>query len=313
MELTGRHICITGGGGFVGSHLADKLCTANSITVVDRFGAGRREWVPAAARIVEGDLRDPETVDTAITAETDFIFHLAADKAVNADDPAAQFEMNTMMTANVLSRAREVACDGIAFTSSSTVYGEAPRPTPESYAPLEPISMYGAAKLAEEGLCSVYAHNYGVQAWLFRFANVVGSRLQLGAVIPDFIAKLRDDPHTLEILGDGRQEKSYLYIDDCLSGMLQAIEGATDPVNIINLGTESTTAVNTIARIVADEMGLDPELTYTGGKRGWTGDVPRMRLAIDQLKDYGWEPALESDAAVRKATQELLEAPFSFD
>jgi UDP-glucose 4-epimerase len=311
MELSGKRVCITGGGGFVGSHLADRLVADNHVVVADRFGNGRREWVPDAATVVEGDLRDPAVVAEAIDERTDAVFHFAADKAVNSEDPDEQFRLNTEMTANVLERMAAVDCERIAFTSSSTVYGEAPRPTPEDYAPLEPISMYGAAKLAEESLLSVYAHSHGFRAWNFRFANVVGPRLQLGAVVPDFIHKLESDPSMLEILGDGRQEKSYMHVEDCLDAMTFVVEHAEDPMNTYNLGTRSTTSVRTIADIVAEEMGVDPEYEFTGGDRGWVGDVPRMRLSVEKLAGLGWEPDGSSDDAVRRATRELLEQDFS--
>ncbi|MFP4626089.1 MAG: NAD-dependent epimerase/dehydratase family protein [Natronomonas sp.] len=306
MNLFGRRICLTGGGGFVGSHLAERLVVDNDVVVADHFGNGRREWIPDEASVVEGDLTDAAVVDEAIDEDTELVFHLAADKAVNTDDPDAQFRRNTAMTANVLERARSVDCDGVAFTSSSTVYGEAPRPTPEDHAPLEPISRYGAAKLAEEGLCSVYAHSHGVRAWIFRFANVVGSRLQRGAVIPDFIHKLDEDPTTLEILGDGRQEKSYMHIDECVEAMCHVVRETDKPVNTYNLGTRTTTSVRRIADIVADEMDLDPTYEFTGGERGWVGDVPRMRLDVEKLADAGWEPSISSDEAVRRATRALL-------
>ncbi|MFW5957231.1 MAG: NAD-dependent epimerase/dehydratase family protein [Natronomonas sp.] len=306
MNLFGRRICLTGGGGFVGSHLAERLVVDNDVVVADHFGNGRREWIPDEASVVEGDLTDAAVVDEAIDEDTELVFHLAADKAVNTDDPDAQFRRNTAMTANVLERARSVDCDGVAFTSSSTVYGEAPRPTPEDHAPLEPISRYGAAKLAEEGLCSVYAHSHGVRAWIFRFANVVGSRLQRGAVIPDFIHKLDEDPTTLEILGDGRQEKSYMHIDECVEAMCHVVRETDKPVNTYNLGTRTTTSVRRIADIVADEMDLDPTYEFTGGERGWVGDVPRMRLDVEKLADAGWEPSISSDKAVRRATRALL-------
>jgi len=187
------------------------------------------------------------------------------------------------------------------------VYGEAPRPTPEDHAPLEPISAYGAAKLAEESLLSVYAHSYGFRVWCFRFANIVGPRLQLGAVIPDFIRKLRTDPTELVILGDGRQEKSYMHIEACVDAMEHVVETTREPVNTYNLGTRTTTSVRRIADIVAEEMDLDPEYAFTGGDRGWVGDVPRMRLSIEKLAATGWEPEASSDDAVRRATRELLE------
>jgi len=306
MELTGARVCITGGGGFVGSHLADRLVDDNEVVVVDHFENGRREWIPEDATVVEGDLREPSVRREAISERTDVVFHLAADKAVDSDDPNAQFRENTGLTAAVLERMEAVGCQRIAFTSSSTVYGEAPRPTPEDYAPLEPISMYGAAKLAEESLLSVYAHSHGFDVWCFRFANIVGPRLQIGAVIPDFIHKLREDPTELEILGDGRQEKSYMHIDECLDAIEHVVEHADGAVNTYNLGTRTTTSVRRIADIVAEEMGLDPEYDCTGGDRGWVGDVPRMRLSIEKLAATGWTPQTSSEDAVRRAVRELL-------
>ena len=308
MELFGKEVCITGGGGFVGSHLADRLAADNDVVVVDRFGNGRREWVPDDAEIVAGDLRDPDVVAEAIDAETDAVFHFAADKAVDSDDPDEQFRLNTEMTANVAERMDEVGCRNVGFTSSSTVYGEAPRPTPEDYAPLEPISTYGAAKLAEESLLSVYAHSHEFTVWTFRFANIVGPRLQLGAVVPDFIQKLRADPSELEILGDGRQEKSYMHVSECIEAMCHVVEHADRPVNTYNLGTRTTTSVRTIADIVSEEMGADPDYEFTGGNRGWAGDVPRMRLSVEKLSGLGFEPNDSSDEAVRRAARELLEA-----
>jgi UDP-glucose 4-epimerase len=210
------------------------------------------------------------------------------------------------MTYNVLERMDEVGVDKIAFTSSSTVYGEAPMPTPEDYAPLEPISIYGSSKLTDESLISTYAHSYGMQAWVYRFANIVGPH-QRGNVVPDFIEKLLDDPETLTILGDGRQEKSYLHVEDCVDAMCHVVEHAAADLNIYNLGTRTTTSVNAIADIVSGEMGLDPDYEYTGGDRGWTGDVPKMRLSIEKLSALGWEPPTSSDDAVRTATRQLYE------
>jgi UDP-glucose 4-epimerase len=312
MNLEDKRICLTGGAGFVGSHLADRLAPDNDLTVVDTFDNGRREWLPDGVDIVEGDIRERSVIGEAITHETDLVFHLAADKDPSRDE-VGQFRENNALTESVVERCREAGVRNIAFTSSSTVYGEAPRPTPEDYAPLEPISIYGASKLGEESLLSVHAHSHDFTVWNFRFANIVGSRLQLGAVIPDFIRKLREDPSELEILGDGRQEKSYMYVSDCVEAMCYVVEHADAPVNTYNLGTRTTTSVRTIADIVADEMGLDPEYSFTGGDRGWVGDVPRMRLSIEKLAALGWEPDGSSDDAVRRATRELLEQDFSSD
>ncbi|MFB6185209.1 MAG: NAD-dependent epimerase/dehydratase family protein [Haloarculaceae archaeon] len=308
MHLSDKRIVVTGGAGFVGSHLADRLVADNEVVVVDDCSNGRREWVPDDATVIEGDCTDPDVVASAVTDAVDAVFHFAASKAVDAEHPRRQFEANTAMTYNVLERMDEVGVDRLAFTSSSTVYGEAPRPTPEDYAPLEPISAYAAGKLAEEGLVSTYAHSHGIQSWVFRFANIVGPRLQPGAVIPDFVLKLREDPETLTILGDGRQEKSYMHIEECLAAMCHVVEHAADDYNVYNLGTRTTTSVVTIADVVAEEMGVDPDYDFTGGERGWTGDVPRMRLSVEKLSALGFEPTQSSDEAVRQATQELLEA-----
>ncbi len=307
MELTADRVLVTGGAGFVGSHLVDRLLDSGvSVTVLDDFSNGDRDWVSAEATVHDGDLTQMSVVEDVLDADHDVVFHLAAAKAVNTDRPREQFEQNTQMTYNLLERMDEIGVDRFVFTSSSTVYGEAPRPTPEDYAPLEPISPYGAGKLADEGLISTYAHSHEIDAWSVRFANIVGPRLR-GAVIPDFIEKLHANPETLTILGNGLQEKSYMHIDDCLDALIHVVEHAEEPHSIYNLGTQTTTSVNRIADIVAEELGLDPAYEYTGGERGWTGDVPKMRLSIEKLSALGWEPTLESDGAVRRATQELID------
>lgn len=305
MDLHNGRFLVTGGAGFVGSHLADRLVTDNAVVIADNLSNGEREAVPDGATFVEADLTDPAAVADVLTDDFDGVFHLAASKLVDTDDPRTQFEENTAITYNLLERMHEVNVSAIAFTSSSTVYGEAPRPTREDYAPLEPISAYGAAKLAEEGLLSTYAHSHGFSVWALRFANIVGPGLR-GAVIPDFIEKLDADPGTLTILGDGRQEKSYLHVASCVDAICYAVEHADGPVNTYNIGTRSTTSVTDIADIVSDTLGLDPRYEYTGGERGWKGDVPRMRLSIEKLAALGWEPSTGSDEAVRRATEELV-------
>jgi UDP-glucose 4-epimerase len=306
MDLSGKRVLVTGAAGFVGSHLCERLAEENEVRVVDDLSNGDRAWVPDDVELVVGDLRDPDVAADVVTPDLDVVFHFAADRTVDTDDPRGQYERNGDLTLTVLERMRAVGVDNLAYTSSSTVYGEAPRPTPEDHAPLEPISVYGASKLSEESVISVYANSYGIQSWVYRFANIVGPRLQRGAVIPDFIHKLRTDPETLEILGDGRQEKSYLHVEDCVDAMNYVVEHADDDLNVYNLGTRSTTAVTTIADVVAEEMGVDPTYEFTGGERGWVGDVPRMALSIEQLASLGWEPTQTSDEAVRQATRELL-------
>ena len=306
MNLTGKRIVVTGGAGFVGSHLCERLAPDNDVLAVDDLSNGERSWLPDGVELVEGDLTNPDVAAAAITGDVDVVFHFAADKNAAADD-VEQFRRNNRLTETVATRMDEVGVSNVAFTSSSVVYGEAPRPTPEDYAPLEPISIYGASKLGEESLLSVYAHSHGFTVWNYRFANIVGPRLQPGSVIPDFIGKLREDPETLTILGDGRQEKSYMHVEDCVDAMCHVAEHADAAVNTYNLGTRTTTSVTTIADIVSDEMGLDPAYEFTGGDRGGVGDVPRMRLSVEKLSALGWEPDGSSDDAVRRATGELLE------
>ncbi|WP_435094770.1 NAD-dependent epimerase/dehydratase family protein [Halorubrum sp. N11] len=307
MDLTDSTALITGGAGLVGSHLAAQLLDRGAtVRVADDLSKGDPERVPSGADFIKADLTDPDDVADAVTGDLDIVFHFAAYTDTNYDDDRELFEANTAMTYNVIERMHEVGVDRLAFTSSSTVYGEAPRPTPEEYGPLEPISIYGSSKLADEALISTHAHSYEVQSWVFRFANIVGPH-QRGNVIPDFIQKLDADPSELEILGDGRQEKSYMHVSECVDAIQHVVEHADEDLNVYNLGTKTTTSVTDIADIVSDELGVDPEYSYTGGDRGWTGDVPKMRLSIEQLSDLGWEPSIESDAAVRRSARELID------
>ena len=307
MNLADSRVLVTGGAGLVGSHLAASLLDRGAtVRVADDLSKGTRDRVPDGAEFVEADVTDSDDVARAVTEDLDVVFHFAAYTDTNYDDDRTLFEENTAMTYNVLERMREVGVDRFAFTSSSTVYGEAPRPTPEDYAPLEPISIYGSSKLADEALISTFAHSYGVQSWVFRFANIVGPR-QRGNVIPDFIEKLDADPSELEILGDGRQEKSYMHVSECVDAIQHVVEHADDAYNVYNLGTRTTTSVTRIADIVSEELGVDPEYDYTGGDRGWTGDVPKMRLSIEKLSALGWEQSTESDAAVRRSARELID------
>jgi len=306
MDLQDKWILITGGAGLIGSVLARELAPENELRIVDDLSNGIGDSLPEDVEFINGDITDESVVADVVTEDLDAVFHLAADKYVNTDRPREQMEANEAMTYNLLERMDEVGVDNILFTSSSTVYGEAPRPTPEDYAPLEPISAYGVTKLAEEGLLSVYAHSHDFTVWNFRFANIVGPRYGAG-VIPDFVYKLQENPDSLKILGDGRQEKSYMHVDECVEAMCHVVEHAQQDMNTFNLGTRTTTSVTRIADIVSDEMGIDPEYNYTGGDRGWTGDVPKMRLSIEKLAGLGWEPTLSSDEAVRQGVREILD------
>ncbi|HSQ92978.1 MAG TPA: NAD-dependent epimerase/dehydratase family protein, partial [Methanoregula sp.] len=216
---------------------------------------------------------------------------------------------NVMATYRVLEAMRLHDVPEIVFTSTSTVYGEATViPTPEDYTPLEPISVYGASKLACEALISAYCHSFGMQSWNFRFANIIGERSGHG-VITDFIRKLRSDPAELEILGDGRQTKSYLEVHECIASMLYAVGKARGTVNTFNIGSEDWIDVKAIAEIVIEEMHLSgTKLRFTGGERGWVGDVPRMQLSLERIKALRWKPQLGSRESVRLAVRDLLSA-----
>jgi len=307
MKLSGKRLLVTGGAGLVGSELAVQLSETNDVVVVDDLSNSTRDEVPDGVEFVNADLTDADAVADVVTGDLDAVFHLAAaDKYVNTASPREQFEQNGAMLYNLLERMDEVGVSNVLFTSSSTVYGEAPRPTPEDYAPLEPISVYGAGKLADEGLLSTYAHSHGMTVWNFRFANIVGPRFGAG-VVPDFVEKLEENPEVLTILGNGRQEKSFMHVEECAAAMRHVVEHAPGAMNTYNLGTRTTTSVTTIADVVADEMGLDPEYEYTGGDRGWTGDVPKMRLSVEKLAALGWEPSQSSDEAVRRAARQLID------
>ncbi len=305
---------VTGGAGFIGSHLIDALLAKGyEVACIDNFSSGRKEFIEKnldKIELIEGDLLNRQDIKKALDG-CDIVFHLAAnpDVRVGAVNPKLHFNNNIIATYNLLEEMREKGVKKIAFTSSSTVYGDATViPTPEDYGPLIPISLYGASKLAAEALICSYCHTFDMETVIYRFANVVGPRSTHG-VIYDFIKKLRANPDELEILGDGTQKKSYLYIDDCIDAMLFGIEKAKERVEIFNIGSEDWVEVKEIADIVSQEMGLKPEYRFTGGinGRGWKGDVKFMRLDISKLKNLGWKPKYGSREAIRMTAKWLIE------
>lgn len=306
-----RKILITGGAGFIGSHMAKALQDENEVIVFDNLSSGRLEFISGyMIKFVKGDVTRLEEL-TPVMRDIDIVIHLAANPDVRKGeaDSFIDFSQNVLGTYNVLEAMRLSDVPRIMFSSSSTVYGEAPVPTSESYGPLEPISFYGASKLAAEAYISAFSHMHGIGGVSFRFANVIGPRGTHG-VIYDFINKLRRNSRELEILGDGTQSKSYLYIDDCISGMLFISERAQKKYDEFNLGTEQVTNVMEIAKIVAETMNLkDVKFKTTGGKdgRGWKGDVKTMLLSIEKAKSVGWKPLYTSADAVRKTARDLVE------
>jgi len=311
-------IFVTGGAGFIGSHLVDRLCGMGAdVIVFDNLSSGTLEnvkkWLNAPNfRFIRGDLLFlSEIVEPLSVCDT--VFHLAANPEVRigSENPTIHYEQNVLATFNLLEAIRKVGhIKTLVFTSSSTVYGDAKViPTPEDYAPLTPISTYGASKLAAEALISAYANTYGFKAIIYRLANIVGLRSQHG-VIHDFIKKLRENPKKLEILGDGTQTKSYLHVKDCIDAILTGVHASNEKVSIFNVGSEDMTTVKEIADIVCAKMGLeDVHYVFTkgvNGGRGWKGDVKIMLLSIERLKKFGWEPKLSSRQAVEKAVTEIL-------
>jgi len=311
-------VLVTGGAGFIGSHLVDKLCEAGvEVIVLDNLSAGRlsnlNRWLGEPHfRFVKGDLLEIKDFSSLLDG-CDAVFHLAANPEVRVGfhKPRVHYEQNVEATFNLLEEVRKAEnVHTFVFTSSSTVYGEPTvMPTPENYTPLKPISIYGASKLASEALIASYAQNYGFNAVIQRLANIVGPRTQHG-VIYDFIKKLKKNPERLEILGDGTQTKSYLYVDDCVEAILLSVNKCQSKVETYNVGSEDKINVKEIADIVCEEMGLkDVEYHFTGGVnggRGWKGDVKYMLKKKKKLKKLGWKPKLNSSQAVRKTVKALL-------
>jgi len=317
-NLRFSNVLVTGGAGFIGSHLVDALMEMGlKVTVIDNLSSGRISnlslWLRNPKfRFIRGDLLNPHILRDALKG-CEIVFHLAAnpDVKVGAFNTKVDYEQNILATYNLLEAIRETGeCRKIVFTSTSTVYGEAEKmPTPEDYGPLKPISLYGASKLACEALISGYSHLFGFESVICRLANIVGSRSRHG-VIYDFIRKLSSNPSRLEVLGDGTQRKSYLYVKDCVEAMLTASEKSMNQVEIYNVGSEDTINVATIASIVIEEMGLkNVEVHYTGGVeggRGWKGDVKEMLLYISKIKKLGWKPKLNSREAVEQAAKDII-------
>ena len=305
---------VTGGAGFVGSHVVDRLMEEKGaeVTVYDNLSGGRLDFISKYEMrknftFIKADLLDQETLDKVIKGH-DMVHHLAAnpDVRIGEKEPTLDIDLGVRATSNLLEAMRLNDIKRIAFSSSSVVYGEAEVfPTPEDYGPLVPISMYGAAKLGCEALISAYCHTFGFQAWVYRFANVIGPRGTHGVLV-DFINKLKKDPKRLEVLGNGKQKKSYLTVEECVDAVMFIMKKAKDPVNIFNLGSDDQITVKRIAELVVEELGLkDVKLQYTGGERGWAGDVRFMLLDTKKIQKLGWRPKLGSEGAVRYALQHL--------
>lgn len=306
---------VTGGAGFIGSHLIDQLVArGDTVTVLDNLSSGKLDFIQehidsGVVTHIQGDLTDFETVLSSMEG-IDCVFHLAANPDIRLGTRITDTDLKqgTLATYNVVESMRRCEVKKIAFASSSVVYGEdAPLPTPETHGPCMPISLYGASKQAGEGLISSWVGTFGLQAWIFRFANIIGTRGTHG-VIFDFIHKLKADPSRLEVLGNGLQEKSYMEVEDCVNGILHVMEHSNDSLNLFNLGSHDTASVRRIAEIVVEETGcLDASIEYTGGDRGWAGDIPRAMLGIDKMMSTGYDVRFNSEAAIRHTAKALIQ------
>ncbi|HEY2768525.1 MAG TPA: NAD-dependent epimerase/dehydratase family protein [Solirubrobacteraceae bacterium] len=301
-----RRVCITGGGGFIGSNLADRLVNKGvEVVILDNFSTGRREFVAdalsAGAKLLEADALDRGALEEAVTG-CDWVFHLQANADVRRglERPRRDLEQNTIATATVLEAMRAAGVSRICFASTGSVYGEpVVFPTPEDAPfPLQ-TSLYGASKLACEGLIAAYATGYGFAGVICRFVSILGERYTHGHVF-DFYRALKRDSTSLRVLGDGRQEKSYLYVGDCLDAMLTATEHHHDEpgAHVYNLGTEETLIVDDSVRIICEHLSLTPEIEHAGGRRGWVGDSPLIRLDTARIRSLGWRPQVTIASAL---------------
>jgi UDP-glucose 4-epimerase len=314
-SFSGRRVLVTGGAGFVGSTVADRLLAQGAeVTILDNFSTGWREFLPARARLVEGDLLDPAAVRRALEG-CEFVFHLAANADVkdNLLQPRKCIEQNVVATQNLLEGMRVAGVRELAFASTGAVYGEATVvPTPE-HAPF-PVqtSIYGTSKLAAEGLLTSYALGYGFRVWIFRFVSLLGPRYTHGHVI-DFWRRLKRDPTRLDVLGDGRQKKSYLHVGDCVSGMLMALGGSSEPINVFNLGHQDWIEVDESIAVITATLGVNPKIVHAGGERGWVGDSPRVLLDASRLRALGWAPTRNIPESIVETLAFLEASPFVND
>jgi len=307
---------VTGGAGFIGSHVVDGLLArGDDVVVLDDLSTGRKAFLDDALKtkrttFIKGDCGKAADMKRALR-DVEEVWHMAADPDVRAGatKPWSNFRDGAVLTFQVLDAMRRADVKRFIYASSSTVYGEAPiRPTPEESGPLAPISMYGASKLAGEAVASAFVGTFGLQAWVYRFGNVVGPRLTHG-VIFDFHERLLKEAKQLEILGDGTQTKAYLSTQDCVEGMLHGRDHADEAYNVYNLASDATINVVRIADAVVAAMGLrNVTYKFTGGDRGWKGDVPIMALAIGKMRRLGWKPRHTSADAVRMAAESVVAA-----
>lgn len=304
---------VTGGAGFIGSFVVDRLAKKNAVTVYDNLSTGKEEFISRHFgepyfKFVKADLLDFGTLYREMK-DHESVWHIAANPDIRkgTESTRVDLEQNTLATYNALESARRCDIKSFVFSSTSTVYGRAKIvPTPEDAGPCLPISLYGASKLACEGLVSAYAELYGIKSWIYRFANIVGHRSTHGIIV-DMVEKLNKDRRTLEVLGDGKQRKSYLLVDECVDAMVFGFKHAKDRLNYFNLGAADQITVKRIIDIIVEEAKLsDTRIRYTGGESGWKGDVPRFLLDVKKMAKLGWKAKHTSEEAIREATRIVI-------
>ncbi len=303
---------VTGGAGFIGSNLVDRLLElGHDVVVYDNLSTGFAENLAEAKKrrrfkFIDNDLQDQRKLTEGM-AGCEFVIHLAANADVRfgLQHPGKDLEQNTLATFNVLEAMRENQIRSIGFSSTGSIYGE-PKifPTPEDAPFPVQTSLYGASKLACEGLIEAYCEGFGFQGYIFRFVSILGERYSHGHVF-DFYRSLRNDPGKLRVLGDGLQRKSYLYVQDCIDAMLAAFDKARERVNIFNLGTDEYCRVNDSIGWITDHLGLSPEISYTGEERGWIGDSPFIFLDCRKIRQTGWSPRISIREGVIRTLQYL--------
>ena len=307
-------ILVTGGAGFIGSHLCDVLIAdGHNVTVVDNLVLGKVENIEHLInnpnfRFFREDLNNGHAMDMIfMDGEFDMVYHLAANSDIQkgGKDPMVDYQLTFNTTFNVLQMMKKYEVKKFFFASTSAIYGETYDVLNEDYGPLKPVSNYGAGKLASEAFISAFASTYHIQTWITRFPNVVGERFTHG-VIYDFIHKLQKNPNELEVLGNGEQCKPYVYVKDLVAGIQFVINNSNEPYNVYMLGSDTRTKVKEIAAMVIEEMGLNASIRYTGGDRGWVGDVPEFRYDLTKVNNLGWKASYDSNGAVRKAIQMAL-------
>ena len=312
-------VCIVGGAGFIGSHFVDRLLSVTSterVTVFDNFSSGR-EWHVAQhsddhrLRVVRGDASDLDHLATTM-AGSETVIHLASnpDIARAVTEPAIDFDAGTLLTHHVVEAMRKSGAHRILYASGSGVYGDVGElEADEDHGPLVPISTYGASKLAGEALISAYCSMFDLTGCVFRFGNVVGPR-QTHGVGFDFIRRLLEDPDRLRILGDGRQSKSYVHVSDVVEAVLLAAEAAPRPIATYNVATGDYITVSEIAQLAVEVLGFEPDRTafeFTGGDRGWKGDVPVVRLNTSRIRRLGWANSMSTGQALRSSLESMVE------